>query len=191
MKNNRIKKMTGVAILTSVLVVLALISNYVTIGTVNINLALIPIVIGACVYGPLAGLFLGAVDGVMILLAPSTMLFLSYNVFVTVLLCILKTGIGGLLSGYVYQLLKRKNEYLGVILSSIVLPITNTVIFLIGVFCFFMPVYLNLAPEGSNIVSFIITSTLTINFLIELIVNIALSSTIYRIIRIGAVKKLD
>ena len=185
MKNNRIKKMTGVAILTSVLVVLALISNYVTIGTVNINLALIPIVIGACIYGPLAGLFLGVIDGVMILLAPSTMLFLSYDVFVTILLCLLKTGIGGLLSGYIYRLLKMKKEYLGVLLSAIILPITNTAIFLLGVFIYFMPVYLNIAPEGSNIVSFIITSTLTINFLIELIVNVLLSSTIYRVIKMN------
>ena len=60
MKNRSIKKMTGLSLLTAVTVVLALLSN-VTIGTVNLNLALIPIVVGACIYGPSGGLFLGIV----------------------------------------------------------------------------------------------------------------------------------
>lgn len=182
---NRTKKITGVAILSSSLVALAFLSNYITIGSVNVNLALIPIVIGACIYGPIAGLFLGIIDGIVILLSPSTMLFISYNVFFTILLCALKTGIGGLLAGVVYSIFKKKNEHLGVFFASIILPITNTLIFLLGVFLFFIPVYLNIAPNGSNVIVFIITSTLTINFLIELLINILLSSTIYRIIKIN------
>lgn len=54
MKNYRVKRMTGISILAAVTIVLALISNNVTIATVNINLALIPIVVGACIYGPTA-----------------------------------------------------------------------------------------------------------------------------------------
>ena len=66
MKNQKVKRMTGIAILTAVTIVLALISNNVTIATVNINLALIPLVVGACIYGPTAGLLLGIVDGALI-----------------------------------------------------------------------------------------------------------------------------
>ena len=37
MKNYRVKRMTGISILAAVTIVLALISNNVTIATVNIN----------------------------------------------------------------------------------------------------------------------------------------------------------
>ena len=80
MKNKSIKKMTGLSLLTAVTVVLALLSN-VTIGTVNLNLALIPIVVGACIYGPSGGLFLGIVDGALTCVAPSTLsLFMTHNI---------------------------------------------------------------------------------------------------------------
>lgn len=76
MKNRLlIKKMTGIAMLAVLVCIFALISNYITIGSVNITLSLIPIVIGAIVFGPLAGFILGLVNGVMVLLAPSTALF--------------------------------------------------------------------------------------------------------------------
>ena len=180
---NNTRKISSIAILSTVLVVLALISNYVTIGTVNINLALIPIVIGACLYGPLVGFILGALDGVIIIFAPATLaLFMTHNPFFTIILCLLKTGIGGLVSGYIYKLLKNKNDTLAVLLSSIALPIINTLIFMIGVLLFFIPVYMDLA-EGENVVKYVILSTLTINFLIEFLVNIILSSSIHRVIK--------
>jgi len=181
-RSEKIKKMTGVAILSAVTVVLALISNYVTIGTVNINLALIPIVIGACLFGPSAGFFLGCIDGILICTAPSTMLFITHNAFVTIILCLLKTGLGGLVSGYIYKLLKNKNDLVAVIIASLVLPIVNTGLFLIGVFAFFIPVYVNLANSDVNVIKFILTMTLSINFLIEFCVNLVLSPTIHRII---------
>lgn len=184
MKNNKIKRMTGISILGAVTIVLALISNYVTIGTVNINLALIPIVLGACLYGPSAGFFLGCVDGALICTSPSTLaLFMTHNIPATIILCLMKTGLGGLISGYIYKTIKLKNEFIAVILSTLVLPLVNTSIFLIGVFLFFIPVYANLANNTMNVATFIITSTLTINFLIEFIVNLVLSPTIYRVLK--------
>lgn len=185
MKNKRVKKLTGIAILSASTVVLALISNYVTIGTVNLNLALIPIVVGSCIYGVSAGLFLGIVDGILVCTAPSTLsFFMTHNAFLTIVLCLVKTGLGGALCGVVYNLLKKKNEYVSVLLSSITLPIVNTGIFLLGVFLFFIPPYEKIMGEGDNVISFILYSTLTINFLIEFILNILLSSTIYRVIKL-------
>lgn len=177
------KKMSRIAILSAVLVSLALVSNYVTIGTVNINLALIPIVIGACLYGPLVGFVLGMLDGFIIIFAPSTLaLFMTHNPFFTIVLCLLKTGIGGLVSGYIYRFLKNKNDALAVLLAAIALPIINTLIFILGVVLFFIPVYMNLAG-GKNVITYIFISTFTTNFLIEFLVNIVLSSSIHRVIK--------
>ena len=184
MRNNRTKEMTGIALLSAVTVVLALVSNYVTIGTVNLNLALIPIVVGACIYGPSAGVFLGIVDGVLVCVAPATLaLFMTHNALLTIVLCLLKTGLGGLVSGYVYKLLKNKNDLVAVVLASLALPIVNTGLFLAFVFLFYIPVYVDLAGTSQNIINFIIKSTLTINFLIEFILNLILSPTIHRFIK--------
>ena len=74
-KSVRIKNMVGIAIFAAVVIVLQLFSNYVTFGPVSITLALIPIVVGAVVYGPLAGFILGAVGGLLVLVAPATISF--------------------------------------------------------------------------------------------------------------------
>ena len=182
---DKIKRNNGIAILIAVTVVLAFVSNYVTLGSVNINLALIPIVVAACIYGPVAGLILGLVDGLIICIAPSTLTyFMPHNPLLTIILCLVKTGVGGYVSGLVYSLFKTRNQSLGVLLASIALPIVNTSIFLLGVFGFFVPVYISIQGSSEHIFKFIILSTLTINFLIEFIVNILLSSSIYRIIKI-------
>ena len=180
MKNYRVKRMTGISILAAVTIVLALISNNVTIATVNINLALIPIVVGACIYGPTAGLLLGIIDGALICVAPSTLaFFMPHNPLMTIVLCLLKTGIGGLLSGVFYNLFKNKNELLAVFFASLILPIVNTTIFIIGVVLFFMPIY-------GNFIN-LIKGVLTINFLIEFIINLILSPTVFRIIKAKSV----
>lgn len=180
---NKTKRMTSIAILGAICVVLGLISNYVTIGSVNINLALIPIVVGACIYGPLVGLGLGVIDGIIIMFAPSTLTyFISHNVLATIVLCLVKTGLAGYLSGILFKLLKSKNDLFAVIVASLIVPVVNTLIFLGGVFLFFIPVYANLAKDN-NVIVFIITSILTINFLIEFIVNLVLSPSIYRVIK--------
>jgi len=69
MKNEKIRKITGIAIFICLVVVLQLFSNYVTFGPVSITLALIPIVVGSIIYGPMAGFILGAVCGITISLA--------------------------------------------------------------------------------------------------------------------------
>ena len=60
-----IKKLVGVATLTALVVALQFLSNYVKFGTVEMTLALIPIAVGAILYGPLVGGFLGFIMGVI------------------------------------------------------------------------------------------------------------------------------
>ena len=49
------RTITGTALLTAIELVLIVISNYVAIGPVNINLALVPIAVAGMVFGPLSG----------------------------------------------------------------------------------------------------------------------------------------
>lgn len=181
----KVKTITGLGLMTALVVVLQIISNYITPGAVSINLAIIPIVIGAIMFGPLGGLFLGLVDGALILSAPSTAFFLSYNAWATVLLCLLKTGIAGLVAGFIPKLIK--NEKISTLVASVVVPILNTGLFIVGCLVFFMP----LLSESLGIVNLggIIVGLIGINFIIEFVVIVLLAPTTYYIYRIEATKK--
>ena len=170
---NKTHKMAMTAILMALTVALQLFSNYITFGPIAINLALIPLIIGAIILGPMEGLLLGVIDGAIILTAPSTMGFISINPAMTVLLCFTKTGLAGLVCGYVSRLFK-KHQKIGVIISSILVPIINTGIFMVGAYFFFLDVF------GGNAM-ILITGVLSINFVIEFITVSVLSISVYYI----------
>ena len=174
--SGKIQKITGISILIALTIVLTFISNYIPAGMVNINLTLIVIVVGACVYGPLAGALLGVVNGLITLMAPATLAyFFPLHPLLTILLCILKTGLAGLFSGLVFKLFKStKQELLGRIISSIIVPVVNTGLFIVGVLLFFLDVY----GDATTL----ITLVLSVNFLIEFVSIVVLSPAIYRII---------
>ena len=91
MKNRiKIKKIVGVSVLLALVISLQLLSNYITIGSISITLALIPIAMGAILYGPLVGMFLGIAMGIMVLVAPSTALFFGVNAIYTIFICLFK-----------------------------------------------------------------------------------------------------
>ena len=184
MNSQKIKRMVGIASLAAVVVVLQLIANYIPgPGGVSITLALIPLVIGSIIYGPTGGAILGVIMGGIILTAPSTASFLNVRPFITVVLCLVKTGVAGLVSGVVFNLLKKRNLALAVILASILAPIVNTGIFSIGCMLFYMETLAEWAG-GSNAITFLFLTMIGINFIVEFIINSVLSPTILYIVRI-------
>ncbi len=187
MNNNSllIKKIVGTSVLTALVIVLQVISNYITFGSVSITLALIPIAMGAILYGPLTGFFLGVVMGIMVLIAPSTAVFFSVNAPVTILLCPLKTGLAGLVSGYVFKFFaflakgkeKKKGYYfVGVIISAILVPVINTAVFILASILFFKPLFGDFVG--------IINAVITTNFLIEFLVSSLLSPTLNTLVKV-------
>ena len=114
-----VKTIAGLGILTAMVVVLQLLSNYVQFGPVSITLALFPIAVGAMLYGPLGGLFLGLLDGVLVLTAPSTIsFFFAITPVGTIITCLTKTGLAGLVAGFIFKLYHRdiKVEFAAAIL---------------------------------------------------------------------------
>lgn len=181
-----IQRITTVGILLAVTVIFQFINNYIPLGFLPFNLALFPIALGAIMYGPLIGLFLGVIDGAMILAAPSTgAIFMSYNAPMTVILCLGKTGIAGLVSGFIFMPFKGKKELLGSILASVAVPIINTGLFyLAALYIFYEPISSLLGVTGyANLAVAILVAMIGVNFLIELAVNGALSPVIYNLYR--------
>lgn len=183
--NDTVKKITGVGVLTALVVLLQIFSNYVQFGPISITLALIPIAVGAILYGPWAGLFLGAAAGAIILTAPSTAAFYTFAresshpvlmILAIVLLCLLKTGLAGLAAGFIFKAFKNNHDKIGAIIASISVPLINTGLFILVSMWLFVDLF------GS--IGYLITMVISINFLIEFVVNAALSPVVYYIVKV-------
>ncbi|MDE6660753.1 MAG: energy-coupled thiamine transporter ThiT [Anaeroplasmataceae bacterium] len=187
MKNRKqIQRMVGIATLVAIAVVLQLIATYMPKlpGGISPTLALIPIVVGAILYGPLGGAILGTAVGVIVIVDPQTLtFFMPHNPAATIILCLLKTGLAGFCAGWIFKLLYKKNVLLAVILASIIVPIINTSLFTLGAVLFFGDVY---GGGGFSIVLATIIGIIWLNFIVEFAINSLLSPAVLRIVRIIA-----
>ncbi|MCQ3035298.1 MAG: energy-coupled thiamine transporter ThiT [Bacilli bacterium] len=172
------KKIVGTAVLSALTIVLTLISNYITVGgTISINLALLPIAIAAIMYGPWSAMLVGMINGGFIILAPSTQaIFMPISPVGTIVVCLLKTGLAGLAAGFIYKAFK-KHETVGMIVSSLAIPVINTGLFLLGSYIFFKGGF------GNFIDLFI-----TVNFAIEFVVTAILSPTTVRVVNLSRIR---
>ena len=118
-----VRTIAGLGVLTAMVVVLQLLSNYVQFGPVSITLSLFPIAVGAMLFGPFGGLFLGLVDGVIVLTAPSTIsFFFAYTPIGTIFVCLAKTGLAGFIAGWIFKL-HKKDVRAEFVAALIVLPL--------------------------------------------------------------------
>lgn len=189
--HGKIQRMAGMSIFIAIIVVLTILCTFVRFGPFSITLALAPIIIGAALYGPGAGAILGGVFGFVVLLTGvfgwdggTVMYLMSLNALGCVLICIGKSAAAGWISGLVYRLIAKKNIHLGVVVAAIVCPIVNTGIFIIGMMLFYMSTLESWAG-GQAVIYYAIFGLTGVNFLVELAVNLVLSSGITSIIRYG------
>ena len=183
MKNTSVRKITGVAILLALEIVLQTIGNLIP-GEITVNLSLIPIALGAIVYGPVAGAFLGLCNGAMVLAAPDTLSFFWPSTPIgTLVTCLVKCTLAGAISGLVFKLFKGKHLYAGCLISSLLIPIINTGLFLVFCFTILRPAY-DANELGQNIATTIFTIPLLINFVIEFGSMLFLTPAILKIYKI-------
>ena len=189
MENRRIstRTLTGLALFTAIVVVLQYLGSFIRFGTFSISLVLIPIVVGAALYGPAAGAWLGFVFGLVVLLSGDAAAFLAVNPLGTVLTVLVKGAGAGFCAGLVYRALEKKNAWTAAILAAVTAPVVNTGIFLLGCVCFFMPTVTEWATAMGfpSVGNYMIFGLVGANFLVELAVNIVLSPVIVRLIKIG------
>ena len=100
---------------------------------------------------------------------------------------VLLKGIGaGAAAALVYKLIEKKNRFIAVVVAGIVAPVVNTGVFVLGVFAFFLETVTAWAA-GSPVIEYIFAGLIGLNFPVELMVNLALSTVTVTII--GIVKK--
>ena len=184
MKTNT-RKIAGVGLLTAVVVVLQLLGSFIHFGPFSISLVLIPIVVGASLYGVLSGAWLGLAFTVLI--SGNAAAFLAVNPGGTVVTVLLKGALAGLLAGAVYKAIEKKNKVVATIIAAIICPVVNTGIFLIGCRLFFDTI--KTWAAGTNVFVYMITGLVGFNFLFELGLNIILSPTIVKLTKLGRKEK--
>ncbi len=177
MKNSiMIKRMVGLATLCAITFVLqfwiaGILPKLPIGGGTAINLALIPVVVGAILYGPVGGLMVGIFLGAVTLLPGQGAEGFYVNWYMTILaivLCLAKAGLAGFLSGLAFKLLFKKNYYVAIYATAIVAPIVNT-----GIFLLLYGVLIYIMTGSAYGPTFAATATAVwIMFLVELSVNI-------------------
>ena len=184
--------MVGLGILTAIIVTLQVVTTYFPVKPFAITLALIPIVIGAALYGAKAGAYLGAVFSIVVILmcvfgvdVGGAMVW-NANPFLCVILCMLKGTLAGFCSGLVYNAVSKKNGIAGAALAAVISPIINTGVFILGMMFLFRPL-LQTWAGGSDVIYYAVTGLAGINFLVELAVNIILVPVVVQVVK--AVRK--
>ena len=179
------KRLVGLALFTAIVVVLQMLGSFIRFGVFSVSLTLVPIVVGAALYGPLAGGWLGFVFGVVVRLEQDTAFFLGYNPAATVFVCLIKGTAAGMCSGLVYHLAEKLNRYAAVVAAAVVCPVVNSGLFFVGSALFFIPlIEAQLSGPGQGI-KFVILTMIGGNFLFEMLFNIVLSPVILRIVNLG------
>lgn len=178
-----VRKITGLALLTAIVVVLQVLTTLVArAGMFSFTIALVPIVVGAALYGWKAGAWLGFVFGAVTLMDAGA--FFAINIPGTIITCLVKGTMAGLMAGVMYKLIEKKNKLVAVLAAAVMAPVMNTGFFILGCLAFFVDT-LAVWAAGTDVFVYILVGLVGVNFFIELGVNLVLSPTIVKLIKIG------
>lgn len=189
--HEKIRRLAALALLTAIVVVLQLVGSSFHIGPIPFSLVLVPIVIGAILFGARAGAFLGAVFGVIALAGGIggtdwfTATLWNFSPFWTAATCLVKGALAGAASGWVYAAL-QKHVTLGCITAAAVCPVVNTGVFALSMLTVLQKPLMQIAAEqawAGNVLTVLFAIVIGVNFFVELGINAVLSAAIARIVK--------
>lgn len=175
-RKENIRIITVGAVLTALVIVLQFMGAFIRFGVFSVSLVLVPIVIGAATCSIGVSAWLGFVFGVVVLLSGDAAPFMSINLVGTIITVLVKGTACGLVAGIVYKLLSKWNSFAGVLGASLICPIVNTGIFLLGCQLFFLDGITAWGTEAgfTNVVAYMFLGLAGGNFIFELITNLIL-----------------
>ncbi len=174
------------AVMTAIVIVVQYLSSVTTFfGPFSTAIGLTPIIIGAALCGATIGAWLGFVFGMVVLISGGAALFLAFDVAGTIITVLLKGILCGLLAGLTYKLLLKVNSYLAVFTASLICPLTNTAVFLLGCRIFFYPhadvIAKQISSDASGMALF--WAIAMGNFIFEIVLNIILAPVVIRVLK--------
>ena len=201
-QSKKVLEMVELAMLIALVVVLQLVSAVIPPigGTVSITLTLVPVVVGAILFGVKGGTTLGFAFGAIVLINCITGLDVGGNIlwnanpFFTALICFVKGIAAGVIPALLYKAVIGKKDtvgggrkYVAALVAALSAPIMNTGLFVCGMALFFMDT-LRAWAGGSDVVTYVLFGLAGINFLVEFFINIILTPAISRIVQVVKIK---
>lgn len=190
-QKQRVLYLVQMALLTAIIMALHFSGVAIPAFGTKISLVLIPIAMGAMLLGPAAGAILGFVYGVTVFVSlgvlhmdPFTAILFDNNPVMTFLICTVKTTAAGLVAGYVYRALSKKNALLSVFVAAALVPTINTGVFVLGCFIIYNTISQVAAGNGYSPVYFILIVCAGVNYALELAINLIFSPALERITRV-------
>lgn len=182
--------MVSIAFLMALVLVMQMLSSIIpAIGGFSISLVLIPIVMGAALYGPSAGALLGATFGVIVYMNcvtgadPGGAMVFQANPILCLLVVLGKGVLAGLTSGLVYRMISQWNVHVAILGAAIICPVVNTGVFIACMLTFFKDVLAAWAG-GGDIIAYILTGLVLMNFVPELIINVVFGTVGHTIVHV-------
>lgn len=144
--NFRTKRMVQLALFTAIIALLAFSPlGYIKTGTITITLIGIPVIVGAVVFGPAGGAFLGAVFGLTSFITCFGMdafggILLGIDPIKTFVMCLVPRILMGWLTALIFKGLNKidKTKYISYAATSLIGSLLNTILFMSFLIIFFI-----------------------------------------------------
>ncbi len=188
------------AMMLALVIVLQSIAGFIKVGPFSPSLVLIPIVIAAIIVGPRGGAVIGGAFGVVVIIQcisgvdAGGFILWGINPFFTALICLVKGIFAGFVPGVIYKALSGKEPsdtrvFVSSVIAALTAPIVNTGLFIIGMSVFFRDTLYAWSGD-TNVLLYIFTGLIGINFLIEFAINIVVSPAVSTIVKVSTKKLL-
>ena len=196
-RNQKILRMVEMAMLIALVVAMQVVSAMIPPigGSVSITLTLVPVVVGAILFGKKGGAVLGFTFGLIVLINCISGLDIGGNIlwnanpFFTALICFVKGIAAGFVPAVLYELICGKKaassgkKYAAAMVAALSAPVVNTGLFVCGMFLFFMET-LRAWAGGTDLASYVLLGLAGLNFLVEFLINVILTPAIVRVVEI-------
>ena len=179
MRNTKKSNLTIMALMTAVLLIFACTPiGTIPIGPLSISMNMIPVAICAVAMGPAGGAAAGAIFGLLSFLQcfgigiPSGMgiILVGINPFLAFIQRFVPRLLDGLLLGYIFRAVSKKNVYLACAVTGFFSAFLNTVFFMTAlVLLFGNTEYVQGLIAGRNIIVFI-CAFVGVNAVVEMVV---------------------
>ena len=180
-------------ILIALVIVLQLFASAIPMFGVTLNFSLIPIALAGILLGWVGGAIVGFSCGLVVFITmavlgqePSTAYLFQTNPFILTVMCIGKTTLAGVASGLLYKFVSKYNKGVAVATSSIVIPIVNTGIYMLGIVLMKESAanFMGLTSSSAGVVFGVVFGLIWLNFILEMVINTIFTPVIYRVIKV-------
>lgn len=186
------KNVALLGILIALVIVLQLFASAIPMFGITLNFSLIPIALAGILMGWIGGAIVGFSCGLVVFITmavlgqePSTAFLFQTDPVILTIMCIGKTTLAGIVSGLLFKIIEKRNSALAVGVSSIVIPIVNTAVYMIGIVLMKNSAaeFMGLTSSSAGLVFSVVFGLIWLNFVLEMVINIIFTPIIYRVIK--------